>query len=650
MSNYSYLDTTTADLDYPLYFPSTSIDFVNSKSISPEYTFTRNSAGTYVGPDGFIKTANANQPRFDYDPITKEFKGLFIEESRTNNRINSENASSWGDVGGQTTNVSANVITAPDGNTTADLIYGASGQWTAKDANLSSVSVPNNSYIFSSIFVKRVPNSKYTHISLNISGGASGFTRVVFNLDTGEVTFNNLSIGYSEKLVNGWYRLVAGFANRTGSTQSYVTNNVRIFGLNTSTGDQGSGLGTGSTTDGIYVWGWQVEVGTGSFPTSYIPTSGSTVTRLPDQLILNQSLSTSGTFFIEARPTMGTTLVADNGTNSFSINPTANTTTKNALYYNTNRVLIMSSSSSPLQNINSQSTSGLNRVSLGFDRLNNSSYINGHIKNFKYYDSPITEDNLRSLTGNNKNIFRVTVDINGLIDGPIVTNGLILNLDAGNRSSYPGSGTTWTDLSGNGNNGTFGAGTQAPTYSSANGGSLVFDGVDDYASVTNPTTFQNQNFTVSVWVNPGVQDAGLISMVDFDHAGSNGWVLQSEDATTNRYYYFAWYDGTQFQPVGGFGAGKGIQVTTSTWQNIVYSKSGTTLIGYLNGSQIFTPAAAGNANVHYLSNRNFRVASCVAVTGREFTGQISNTQIYNRALTATEVQQNFNALRGRYGI
>jgi hypothetical protein len=72
----------------------------------------------------------------------------------------------------------------------------------------------------------------------------------------------------------------------------------------------------------------------------------------------------------------------------------------------------------------------------------------------------------------------------------IVQSGLVLNLDAGVSSSYPGSGTTWTDLSGNGNTGTL---TNGPTYNSANGGSLVFDGVDDYVNVGTPSIVWKNN-------------------------------------------------------------------------------------------------------------------------------------------------------------
>jgi hypothetical protein len=234
--------------------------------------------------------------------------------------------------------------------------------------------------------------------------------------------------------------------------------------------------------------------------------------------------------------------------------------------------------------------------------------------------------------------------------GPnIVTNGLVLALDAANTKSYPGSGTTWRDLSRN-NNGTL---VNGPTFNSANGGSIVFDGVDDFALINNPTTIQNQDFTVSVWINPEVQNAAVISIIDFDHATSpfQGWVMQSEDAIINRYFYLAWYDGSQFQPTGGggYGAGKGIQITTSAWQNIIYSKNGTTLLGYKNGSQVYS-GTASNSNVSYVSSRNIRIGGCVAIAGRNFKGNISNALIYNKALSASEVEQNYNALKGRFNL
>jgi len=229
----------------------------------------------------------------------------------------------------------------------------------------------------------------------------------------------------------------------------------------------------------------------------------------------------------------------------------------------------------------------------------------------------------------------------------IVTSGLVLHLDAGNAASYSGSGTTWTDLSGNSNTGTL---TNGPTYSSANSGSIVFDGTNDYALVTNPSTLRNQDFTVSIWINPATQNQAIVTLIDFDHALANqGWVLQSEDATTNRNFYFAWADGSIFQPRGGFGSGKGVQLTTGVWQNITYTKSGTSLLGYKNGTQTYT-GTASNANVNYTSSKNMRIADCISISSRTYKGNISQVAMYNRAISASEVTQNYNALRERYGL
>jgi hypothetical protein len=228
-----------------------------------------------------------------------------------------------------------------------------------------------------------------------------------------------------------------------------------------------------------------------------------------------------------------------------------------------------------------------------------------------------------------------------------VTNGLVLALDAANTKSYSGTGTNWNDLSGNNNTAIL---TNGPTYSSTDSGSIVFDGSNDSAIVTYAAALTNQNFTISTWIYPLTQTAAIITIADFHHAGSpfQGWVIQSEGAISDRKYYLAYYDGSAFQPVGNFGVGNGIQITIGAWQNLIYTKNGTSVIGYLNGEQVFT-ATAGNANVSYLDSRQLRIGNCVTIN-RPFNGNISNIQVYSKALSSTEVTNNFNALRGRYGL
>lgn len=234
----------------------------------------------------------------------------------------------------------------------------------------------------------------------------------------------------------------------------------------------------------------------------------------------------------------------------------------------------------------------------------------------------------------------------GNIAPNIVDNGLVLYLDAANIKSYPTTGTTWTDLSRSGNNGTL---TNGPTFNSNNGGSIVFDGIDDYVQINNPNNLQNQNLTISVWIYQLPQTASIKDILDYDHVSLQGWVIQSEDATTNRYYYFGYYDGGSFQPSTGIGVGKGIQLIDNVWQNLTYTKNGTSVLGYLNGIQLVN-FTAGNSNISYQPNRNLRIANVVSVYQRQYKGNISQVSVYNRALTATEVLQNYNSTKSRFGL
>ncbi|MFY7884644.1 MAG: hypothetical protein ACOVOV_07360, partial [Dolichospermum sp.] len=115
----------------------------------------------------------------------------------------------------------------------------------------------------------------------------------------------------------------------------------------------------------------------------------------------------------------------------------------------------------------------------------------------------------------------------------IVTNGLVLNLDAANTKSYVSGSTNWFSL---GNPSLSGSLVNGPAFSSENGGSIVFDGVNDYVQIDNPSILQNQNFSISTWINPSPATNTITTAIDYDHAIFQGWVIQSEDATTNRYY------------------------------------------------------------------------------------------------------------------
>lgn len=230
-----------------------------------------------------------------------------------------------------------------------------------------------------------------------------------------------------------------------------------------------------------------------------------------------------------------------------------------------------------------------------------------------------------------------------LIKGPyIVREGMVLYLDAGNTKSYPGSGTTWADLSGNGNTGTL---TNGPTYNSANGGSIVFDGVDDYVSESNFLSKISSGFTLVAWVN--FTNASSPSNQKIIHI-QNG---QPEVNIDN-------YNGGSGNPKLHFytaASGSGNNIMTSgedivnnTWYNVVgvYDDNTKFKYIYVNG----TIKNSGTTTVKISWPNSVAWIGRRLDTSEPFNGRISSVKIYNRALTATEVLQNYNALRSRFGI
>jgi hypothetical protein len=228
----------------------------------------------------------------------------------------------------------------------------------------------------------------------------------------------------------------------------------------------------------------------------------------------------------------------------------------------------------------------------------------------------------------------------------IVTNGLVLCLDAASRKSYPGTGNVWRDLSGNGNHGSL---SNETAFSYTNVGSIVFDGVNDKVIVPYNSNLNPSNVTISVWFK-------RTSAFDYSHfaglpAFNNSW--------SNPYVsYGLEFIGLGDQPslVLGF-SNNTYSYTTATasastavgvWVNVVGTYDGSFSKIYVNGQLITSNA---ETKTLFTTNANF-------VLGREtqdtssyrLNGNISNTQIYNRALSPTEIQQNFNATRGRYNL
>jgi hypothetical protein len=227
----------------------------------------------------------------------------------------------------------------------------------------------------------------------------------------------------------------------------------------------------------------------------------------------------------------------------------------------------------------------------------------------------------------------------------IVTSGLVLNLDAGNTASYPGSGTTWTDLSGNGNTGTL---TNGPTYNSANGGSIVFDGSNDYVTLLDSDNwhFSSGNFTAECWVYPTASPAQPILVGQWDGFGGGAglsWVMLLSN-NSNRHLRAA---------ISSTGSGVDFDLISSTslglnqWNHCAFVRTGSTFTLYLNGVSV---ASTTNSNALFNATNSLTIGASSSNT-QPFNGRISNVKIYKgKGLTATEISQNYNALALRFGL
>jgi hypothetical protein len=249
----------------------------------------------------------------------------------------------------------------------------------------------------------------------------------------------------------------------------------------------------------------------------------------------------------------------------------------------------------------------------------------------------------------------------------IVTSGLVLNLDAQNYYSYPGSGTTWTDLSGNNNTGTL---TNGPTYSSANGGSLVFDGTNDYAEViTRNTNLEFQPtlpYSSFCWVYNLTNVGGTI-ISNMQNTGTYpGWDLYLQTNEIAAHLISSWSTNAIKVAISfDFSA------NANKWVNIGYTYNGTSPANatdalnsinfYLNGVLMTTgknnSSGADGFNttsetITYNTSQRLRVASRWTSGAASTPGvfSMSNCLLYNRALTAAEIQQNYNATKSRYGL
>ena len=230
--------------------------------------------------------------------------------------------------------------------------------------------------------------------------------------------------------------------------------------------------------------------------------------------------------------------------------------------------------------------------------------------------------------------------------GGIVRNGLVLNLDAAKRDSYPKTGTVWSDISGNGNNGILNGATGGlPSYNSANGGSIQFDGTDDYVdcgTASTSTIRGGSKFTVNYWFKK--------------FSSSNDFLLGTLDNSANKGFYIQWFTDSNVY-FGVYNGSRTYNITnlpyTTNWYNFTFTFDGT-LIGatnilklYINGILQASSNSGGMPTTlpTDILSLNIGKLTNYASIGK---GNLANLQLYNKPLSATEVLQNYNALKNRY--
>ena len=220
----------------------------------------------------------------------------------------------------------------------------------------------------------------------------------------------------------------------------------------------------------------------------------------------------------------------------------------------------------------------------------------------------------------------------------IVRDGLVLHLDAAGVKSYPGSGTTWTDLSGNGNDGTL---VNGVGYSSDNKGALTFDGTNDYITIPNSSSVQlsnNSPFSISYFINLNRVDGTYMApIMKGGFTSSYGHLIGS----TNYFLVYTDNDSSNELFIQNM-----LNDYVNTWVNITQTYDGDKIYVYRNGV-LYATSGTGRT---LTTNTSTLYIGINGGSNYFLDGDISNMMLYNRELTADEIKQNFEATRGRYGI
>lgn len=224
----------------------------------------------------------------------------------------------------------------------------------------------------------------------------------------------------------------------------------------------------------------------------------------------------------------------------------------------------------------------------------------------------------------------------------IVTDGLVLSLNAADNNSYPRSGTAWSDLSGYGYNGTL---TNGPSFDSSNGGSVVFDGSNDYVQVTSPfgdIDWSTRAWSFSSWMK--LDTLGDKCLVNLNSSNSSHYIVTNVFYNNNQSYWYFIKNSTAVQT--NFTQTEGAFTTNEIFYfTMTYNGFGLTTnnINFYKNTTLLTTTSGGGAG---LSNQ-----SGLQIGGNYWLdGNVYNFNMWNRVLTSSEILQNYNAQKSRFGL
>jgi len=632
-----------------------SLDFIpiagTSPALDPRITFTRSTTGTYVNSAGVVASAAINEPRFDYDPVTRALKGLLIEESRTNLLTYSEqfDNAAWSLV---RASITSNTIGAPDGTLTADkLVEDTTAANTHVTRRGGGISITTGTAYTFSCFMKAAGR---THGALLFDTTNSVFAAnsyVIFSLTDGSITLNPNSLPASiTSFGNGWYRCSV--------TATSLATALGVVGIYTALSNTLTTNGDG--TSGIYIWGAQLE--TGSFPTSYIPTTTAAVTRAADLASMTGTNfsswynQTEGTIYLQAQClaaiTAQTYLAIDNGTSNNLI--TVRTSPSNATFERSQVVdggvtqAALGSSGYVATSINdfafaykandfarsfngssvATDTSGtvptVNQMFIGSER--GQYFVNGHIRRIVYYPTRLSNEELLALTSYSRNI-------------PLWTPAQIstaLWLDAADASTITLNGSTvsqWNDKSGNGRNVSQPTASAQPTSNTRtlNGLNVLDFNVD---IIGRSTPFVTIN---TPWL--------VYSVITFDSFTGNPVYIGLQGAQTT---HMGWSNNGNIQfynnSTGVVGL-SGVVITANTPAFVGVQYDTTNLTGLYNG------AAQGSPAVTILADTAlFNIGSHASGASNYFDGAIGEIVFIQSTVSLSNRQKLEGYLAWKWGL